>query len=107
MKCEETKGYINEYIKHALSERKQEEFIKHIKVCPECFQELETYFIVDVAMQYFDGDKEDNYDIQGLLQNDLDKRVKKRQREKLMMVLLIMMLVIFISLMAGLLLWII
>ena len=102
MKCEEAKGYINEYIKHTLPERKQEEFIKHIKVCPECFQELETYFIVDVAMKYFDDNKEDNYDIQDILQKDMNKRLKKRQRKKLMVVILVILFMIFMALAVGL-----
>ena len=103
MNCEEAKGYVDGYIKNVLPERKQEEFIKHVKACPECFQELETYFIVDVAMRYFDDNKEDTYDIRNLLQNDLDKRLKKRQRKKRMVVMLIILSIIFVLATIGLL----
>ena len=104
MDCIEAKSYVDAYIKHTLSERKQEEFIKHIKVCPDCFQELETYFIVDVALKYFDNKKAETYDIRNLLQEDLDKRFRKHQYKKHMIVAVVVLSVIFILLTMGLLL---
>jgi hypothetical protein len=84
MKCEQAEEYVDEYIKHTLPERTQVEFINHVKSCPQCFRELETYFIVDVAMKYFDDDKEDNYDISNILQADLDQRLRKYNHKKRM-----------------------
>lgn len=100
----EAKSYVEAYIDHNLPERKQAEFIKHVQSCPECFQELETYFIVDVALKYFDNNKGDTYDIRGLLQQDLDKRLKKYQNKRIMIVSLIVLSVLFLVLILGLLL---
>lgn len=94
MNCEEAKSYVDAYINHTLPERKQEEFIEHVKICPGCFQELETYFIVDVALKYFDDDKKGTYDIRNLLQKDLDKRFRKRQQKKIMVIALIILAVL-------------
>ena len=104
MNCEVAKSYVDAYIKHELPERKQEEFIKHVKTCPECFQELETYFIVDIALKYFDNNKGDKYDIRNLLQQDLDKRLKKRQCQRMMVIVLIVLSILFVFLAIGLLL---
>ena len=100
----EAKSYVDAYINHTLPERKQAEFIKHIQACPDCFQELETYFIVDVALKYFDNKKAETYDIRNLLQEDLDKRFKKYQYKKYMIVAVIILAVLFILLAMGLLL---
>ena len=102
MKCIETKGYVDAYINHALSERQQEEFIRHVKTCPDCFQELETYFIVDVALKHFDDKKWSTYDISNLLQEDLDKRFRKRQQKKFMVIAVIILAVIFVLFVARL-----
>ena len=91
MNCELAKNYVDAYIKQTLPERTQEEFVRHVKECPQCFQELETYYIVDVTLNYFDNDKDDTYDIRGLLQNDLDKRLKKYQNKKLLIISLIVL----------------
>jgi len=91
MNCELAKNYVDAYIKQTLPERIQEEFVRHVKECPQCFQELETYYIVDVTLNYFDNDKDDTYDIRGLLQNDLDKRLKKCQNKKLLIISLIVL----------------
>jgi len=84
MKCEQAQEHVDAYIKQTLPERTQVEFINHVKGCPQCFRELETYFIVDVAMRYFDDDKEDNYDISNMLQADLDQRLRKYKYKKRM-----------------------
>ena len=95
MKCEQAQEYVDGYIKKTLPENTQEEFIRHIKNCPECFQELETYFIVDVAVRYLDEGKEASYDIMNLLQEDMDYRLKKHRNKKRMIRLLAALVTIF------------
>jgi len=102
MNCEQARDCVDAYISHTLPEKKQEEFIKHVKVCPECFQELETYFIVDVAIQYFDNRKDDTYDIRNLLQEDLDKRLMKRQNRNWIIMISITVTIVLAIIVAGL-----
>ena len=98
MDCIEAKSHVDEYIKRTLPERKQEEFIRHVRACPNCFAELETYFIVDVALGYFESKKVETYDIRNLLQEDLDKRFKRRQHKKFMIIVLMVLSVVFVAL---------
>lgn len=96
MDCIEAKSCVDKYINHTLSERKQEEFIKHVESCSECFQELETYFIVDATMESFDDNKVGVYDIRNLLENDLEKRTKQYRRKKIIVAILIVLVVIVV-----------
>ena len=98
MKCEQAQEYVDGYINKTLSERTQEEFIKHVKACPECSQELETYFIVDVAVRYLEEGKEASYDIMNLLQEDMNTRLKKYRHKKLIVKLLVALVTGFVVL---------
>lgn len=102
MKCEQARECVDEYIKKTLPERTQEEFIKHVKKCPECFQELETYYIVDVAIKYFEEGKGDSYDISNLLYEDLNKRLNKRKHKRRIIIALTVVAVIAAFLVLGL-----
>jgi len=77
MKCEKVQESVDAYIRHTLPDREQREFIEHVKQCAECYNELETYFIVDQAIQYLDEELEESYNIKQLLDEDLDKRLVK------------------------------
>ena len=54
MKCEEALTKIEAYIDHTLSGRELEEFLEHVKSCRECYDELETYYIISVGMRYLE-----------------------------------------------------
>ena len=103
MTCEQARECVDAYINNTLPENKQEAFIRHVKSCPECFQDLETYFIVDVAIKYFDKGKDDTYDISNLLQKDLDRRLMKHQNKRWMMIMLIIVAAIVVTMSIGLL----
>ena len=46
MKCEEALTKIEAYINHTLNGRELEEFLEHVTSCQECYDELETYYII-------------------------------------------------------------
>ena len=54
MKCEETLSKIDGYINNNLSYREMEDFLEHIKNCPDCYDELETYYTITVGMKYLE-----------------------------------------------------
>ena len=49
MKCEEALTKIEAYINHTLNRRELEEFLEHVTSCQECYDELETYYIISVV----------------------------------------------------------
>ncbi len=47
MDCEQAKAMVTPYIEGTLTDKECIDFLKHVKKCPNCHEELETYFIVD------------------------------------------------------------
>lgn len=93
MDCQKTQVCIDEYLKGTISDNDLEEFVYHIKSCPACFEDLEIYYIVDIAQKYLDGDgeQEESYHIIRLLEKDIqDKLMKMRRRQHLRMFMFIL-----------------
>lgn len=78
MDCKEAEKLIQSYVQGNMPEKEMEPFISHIRKCHTCHEELETYFIVNRAMAYFEDDAPDSYNLTGLLERDLEKKRKKR-----------------------------
>ena len=76
MDCRKAESMVGGYIQNTLSVDELSDFLKHIKECPSCYEELETYFIVYYAMQHLDGEKEDTLYMKKLLELDLKKKEK-------------------------------
>lgn len=78
MDCRTAESMIQRYIDHDLSIRELEEFTEHVKKCPSCYDELETYFTVSTAIQHLNGDIDDELegtmDMNRLLQADIKHR---------------------------------
>ena len=51
MTCQEAEKLVVPYIKDELSPMELEEFIDHIKNCPNCREELEIHYMVDVGLK--------------------------------------------------------
>ncbi len=65
---------MNGYINHSLSLKETERFIAHVRECPACYEELETYFTVSMAIQHLDGELGGTMNMKRLLEQDLKKR---------------------------------
>lgn len=83
MKCEEALTKIEAYIDHTLSGRELEEFLEHIKSCRECYDELETYYIISVGMRYLEEENLESYNIPKMLQEDLHTRERQVRRRNI------------------------
>ena len=59
MDCKEAEKLIQPYVQGNMPEKEMEPFISHIRKCHTCHEELETYFIVNRAMAYFEDDAPD------------------------------------------------
>lgn len=74
MNCREAESLIQLYIDNQLSPKKLEAFISHVKKCPSCYEELETYFIIHNAVKYLDEDRHDSYNMTALLSENLKEK---------------------------------
>ena len=70
MTCQEAEKLVVPYIKDELSPMELEEFIDHIKNCPNCREELEIHYMVDVGLKKLDQ-ADGTYDIVGDLKRKL------------------------------------
>ena len=81
MDCKEAEGLVGNYMDHSLTGKELEEFLEHVESCPYCYEELETWFIVNEATRHLDHEEsESDLDFQQLLKND----IRKRKNELLM-----------------------
>ncbi|MDO4479399.1 MAG: zf-HC2 domain-containing protein [Lachnospiraceae bacterium] len=87
MNCHKAEMMINDYLNETLSMSDLEAFIQHIRSCPACFEELETYVMIHYTLDVLDNDKViTETDFHKLLENDLARHeeeianVKRRRR---------------------------
>lgn len=93
MTCKECQRLVPDYLSDHLKAKELESFITHVRSCPDCYEELETYFIINLATQVLDDSAELSYDIKGMLQQDLAEKEdllhKKRRRVIILAVLIL------------------
>ena len=71
MDCHTAEEMVGRYISHSLSVKELEMFIQHIRDCPECYEELESQFIVHKAVEQLQDENETDMDFRRLLEKDL------------------------------------
>ena len=96
MKCEEALLKIDAYINDSLSIKETEEFLAHIRECPECYDELETYYTINVGTKYLENENMGSYNIPRMLKENLREKEKYIRRKQLLTKT-----VLFFSLVAG------
>lgn len=70
--CRTAESMVARYINHTLKADEMEEFLDHIEHCSSCYDELETYFIVNKVTQQLAETEEDSVlDFQSLLEQDI------------------------------------
>ena len=105
MDCRTAESLVNAYINRTLSVEQLEEFIKHVRSCPSCYEELETSYIVHFAIRHLDDEDGENmtFDMHKMMEQDLHNRENYVHRQKIRRVLHIFLLVLFLLLVFGLL----
>ena len=96
MKCEEALLKIDAYINDSLSIKETEEFLAHIRECPECYDELETYYTINVGTKYLENENMGSYNIPRMLKENLREKEKYIRRKQLLTKT-----IFFFSLVAG------
>ena len=71
MKCEDSLTKIEAYIHNKMSYRELEDFLEHVKECPDCYDELETYYTITVGMKYLEEERLEAYNIPQMLREAL------------------------------------
>ena len=71
MNCKQVQRQLVSYINGELEEKEEEEFVKHIRHCPECYEELEVYSTVFAGIRQLDG-AEDEVDYRTLVEDYLE-----------------------------------
>ena len=71
MTCKETQSLVMDYINRELSGKELDCFLKHVRECQECYEELEIYYMIHVAMQRLDEKEQVSYDVKSMLEEDL------------------------------------
>lgn len=83
MTCKEAESLVMPYIRDDLTDEELDEFLMHIEHCPECREELEIYFTVDVGIRQLDSET-GNYNIKGALEAAIESSKERLQAVKLL-----------------------
>ena len=70
--CKEAAKMVIPYIEEQLCDKDLRKFVNHIQECPECREELETYYIVYKGLMQLDEKEELPMNIIEALNEDLD-----------------------------------
>ena len=82
MTCKEAESLVMPYIKNELTDEELYEFLEHIEHCPECREELEIYFTVDVGIRQLDSET-GNYNIKGALETAIEQSRERLEAVRL------------------------
>jgi len=81
MNCKEAQRLLVPYINGNLEQKEEEEFVRHVRHCPECYEELEVYSTVFVGIRQLDGD-ESKVDYRTLVEDSLKNSEEDMMDEK-------------------------
>lgn len=87
MTCKEAESLVMPYIKNELTDEELFEFLEHIEHCPECREELEIYFTVDVGIRQLDSET-GNYNIKGALETAIEQSRERLEAVRMVKIML-------------------
>lgn len=71
MNCKEAQRLLVPYINGELDAAEEDDFVYHVRNCPECYDELEVYSSVFAGIRQLDGTEED-VDYRTLVEDSLE-----------------------------------
>ena len=86
MTCLEAQSNIMAFIDKKLNDDQVTEFVRHVKHCPNCFEELEIHYTLIVGMRELDNNKELSLNFKKDLEDELnrwDNKVRHAKRFKI------------------------
>ncbi|MEE3420212.1 MAG: zf-HC2 domain-containing protein [Lachnospiraceae bacterium] len=85
--CEEAQKWVMPFIEDELPDDDAAVFLDHIRRCPDCYDELETYFIVDYSLHFLDNDNDASYDLKRLLRERIRAKERELNRRRILKIL--------------------
>ncbi len=86
MTCLEAQSNIMAFVDRKLDDDKTKDFVRHMRYCPNCSEELEIYYTLIVGMRQLDNNEELSHDFKKDLRDELtriDNRAKNAKRFKI------------------------
>lgn len=71
MRCNDFIKIMPEFINETMQEEDYDSFIKHVKTCSSCKDELEIHYMIQVGLERIETDSAKSFDIPKELQNQL------------------------------------
>lgn len=69
------------YINGELGAKEEDEFVRHVRHCPECYEELEVYATVFAGIRQLDG-ADDEIDYRTLVEDSLENSEEDMKDER-------------------------
>lgn len=96
MKCEDAIKNLDRFVNHNMTTKELAAFLEHVDSCPSCYEELETYYTVAIALHYLDQNDGEGYNIPLRLQHNMEEarhRVRREQRYYIVLHVLLLILI--------------
>lgn len=75
MNCLEAQSKIMAFIENKLPDDELREFIKHVRSCPNCYEELDIYYTLIIGMKQLDESDNISTDFKNALDRHLDEEM--------------------------------
>lgn len=102
MDCKRAENLVSSYINKTMSLHDLREFLAHVKGCPSCYDELQTYYTVYFAMEHLEnGESDTSYNMNTVLSEDLKHRewyVKREMAKRWLLVIGCILLILLVPL---------
>ena len=72
MNCRDAQAWIQPFLSHSLEPAQLAQYLKHIKSCPSCSDDLEIHFIIEAGLEQLDSAEPGQTDLKKLLQAEID-----------------------------------
>ncbi len=101
MDCKQAQNSMDQYLNNNLSDNDLEAFISHVKGCASCREDLEIYYVIEMAAKYLEEDDKESYDIVKYLNQDMDDKLQalyhRRKNRKVLILLFILVTIIWLA----------
>lgn len=77
MNCLEAQSKIMAFIENKLPDDELREFIKHVRSCPNCYEELDIYYTLIVGMKQLDESDNISTDFKNALDKHLEEEMNR------------------------------
>ena len=77
--CRETVAMIPAFLSDSLNDRELHRFLEHVRVCQQCYKELETNYMVERTIMYLNEDMpaDASFDLTPLLERELEEKANR------------------------------